>query len=61
MRSELFVNGESQGVRTKGKDDFHVVWRVKNEPGVVKVVSRKDGKRYWRRRPIQPENQHRYA
>lgn len=41
---ELFVNGESQGVRTKGKDDFHVVWRVKYEPGVVKVVSRKDGK-----------------
>ena len=41
---ELFVNGKSQGVRTKGKDDFHVVWRVKYEPGVVKVVSRKDGK-----------------
>lgn len=41
---ELFVNGESQGVRTKGKDDFHVVWRVKYEPGVVKVVSHKDGK-----------------
>lgn len=41
---ELFVNGESQGVRTKGKDDFHVIWRVKYEPGVVKVVSRKDGK-----------------
>lgn len=41
---ELFVNGESQGVRTKGKDDFHVVWRVKYESGVVKVVSRKDGK-----------------
>ena len=41
---ELFVNGESQGVRTKGKDDFHVVWRVRYEPGVVKVVSRKDGK-----------------
>ncbi len=33
---ELFVNGKSQGVRTKGKDDFHVVWRVKYEPGVVK-------------------------
>ena len=41
---ELFVNGKSQGVRTKGKDDFHVVWRVKYEPGVVKAVSRKDGK-----------------
>lgn len=41
---ELFVNGESRGVRSKGKDDFHVMWRVKYEPGVVKAVSRKDGK-----------------
>ena len=41
---ELFVNGASQGVRTKGKDDFHVMWRVKFEPGTVKAVSRKDGK-----------------
>lgn len=41
---ELFVNGESQGVRSKGKDDFHVMWRVKFEPGVVKAVSRKEGK-----------------
>lgn len=40
---ELFVNGVSQGVRSKGKDDFHVVWRVKFEPGTVKAVSRKDG------------------
>ncbi|MDO4163184.1 MAG: glycoside hydrolase family 2 TIM barrel-domain containing protein [Bacteroides sp.] len=41
---ELFVNGKSQGVRSKGKDDFHVVWRVAFEPGTVKAVSRKDGK-----------------
>lgn len=41
---ELFVNGQSQGVRSKGKDDFHVMWRVKYEPGTVKAVSRKDGK-----------------
>lgn len=41
---ELFVNGESQGVRSKGKDDFHVMWRVKFEPGVVKAISRKEGK-----------------
>ena len=40
---ELFVNGQSQGVRSNGKDDFHVMWRVKFEPGVVKAVSRKDG------------------
>lgn len=41
---ELFINGKSQGVRRKGKDDFHVIWRVKFEPGVVSVVSRKAGK-----------------
>ncbi len=41
---ELFVNGKSQGVRSKGKDDFHVMWRVKFEPGTVRAVSRKDGK-----------------
>lgn len=41
---ELFVNGKSQGVRSKGKDDFHVMWRVKYESGTVKAVSRKEGK-----------------
>lgn len=41
---ELFVNGESQGVRSKDKDDFHVMWRVQYQPGAVKAVSRKDGK-----------------
>lgn len=40
---ELFVNGQSQGVRSKGKDDFHVCWRVTYQPGTVKAVSRKDG------------------
>ncbi|WP_373735783.1 glycoside hydrolase family 2 TIM barrel-domain containing protein [Bacteroides heparinolyticus] len=41
---ELFVNGASQGVRSKGKDDFHVMWRVRYEPGTIKAVSRKGGK-----------------
>lgn len=41
---ELFVNGKSQGVRAKNDDCLHVVWRVKYEPGIVKVVARKDGK-----------------
>ena len=41
---ELFVNGKSQGVRTKGKDDFHAMWRVKYEPGVVRAVSRLNGR-----------------
>ncbi|MGP1435727.1 MAG: glycoside hydrolase family 2 TIM barrel-domain containing protein [Phocaeicola sp.] len=42
--AELFINGKSQGVKTKEPEIFHVWWRVKFEPGTVKVVSRKDGK-----------------
>jgi beta-galactosidase len=48
---ELFINGESQGVKRKNtsKDDplcteYHVGWRVTFDPGEVKAVSRKDGK-----------------
>jgi len=56
---ELFVNGRSQGVRSKkpgplhaAKDaakpvtetEYHVMWRVAFQPGEVKAVSRKDGK-----------------
>jgi len=41
---ELFVNGKSQGVKAKDENHLHVVWRVKYEPGSVKVVARKDGK-----------------
>ncbi len=40
---ELFVNGKSQGVKSKGADDYHVMWSLTFEPGTVKVVSRKDG------------------
>ena len=48
---ELFINGKSQGVRTKspslggvrGGSPYHVMWRVKFEPGEVKVVARKGG------------------
>ena len=41
---ELFVNGKSQGVKSKDENHLHVVWRVKYEPGNIKVVARKDGK-----------------
>lgn len=41
---ELFVNGVSQGTRSKTPDCLHASWRVKYEPGSVKVVARKDGK-----------------
>lgn len=40
---ELFVNGKSQGVKSKTNDCLHVLWRVKYEPGSVKVVARKKG------------------
>ena len=52
---ELYINGKSQGVRMKKEHtaegwkaglstEYHVGWRVKFEPGEVKVVARKDGK-----------------
>ncbi len=40
---ELFINGRSQGVRSKTSDCLHAVWRVVFEPGTVKVVLRKAG------------------
>lgn len=41
---ELFVNGNSQGVKSKDENHLHVTWRVKYEPGNIKVVARKEGK-----------------
>ena len=41
---ELFVNGVSQGVRTKTKDCLHTMWRTVYEPGTIEVVAYKDGK-----------------
>ena len=41
---ELFLNGVSQGVRSKTADQFHAMWRVKYQAGTIKAVSRKDGK-----------------
>lgn len=41
---ELFLNGRSLGVRKKEGEDLHVQWRVQWEPGVLKAVSRKNGK-----------------
>lgn len=41
---ELFVNGESKGVKSKQPGEMHVWWRLNFEPGTVKAVSRKDGK-----------------
>ncbi|HVV03866.1 MAG TPA: glycoside hydrolase family 2 TIM barrel-domain containing protein [Puia sp.] len=41
---ELYLNGRSLGVRKKDDTSLHVQWRVVWEPGVLKAVSRKDGK-----------------
>lgn len=41
---ELFLNGKSLGIKSKADSTFHVQWRVKFEPGILKTVSRKDGK-----------------
>jgi beta-galactosidase len=41
---ELFLNGQSLGIRSKQGDELHVSWRVPYEPGILKAVSRKNGK-----------------
>jgi beta-galactosidase len=41
---ELFLNGRSQGTRRKQGEDLHVQWRVAFEPGVLRAVSRRNGK-----------------
>ena len=40
---ELYINGVSQGIRSKDAEHLHVVWNVTFEPGTVKVVARKNG------------------
>ena len=40
---ELYINGKSQGVRSKDAEHLHVVWNVTFEPGTVKVVARRNG------------------
>ena len=41
---ELYLNGKSLGKRSKKGDDLHVYWRINYEPGIVKAISRKNGK-----------------
>jgi beta-galactosidase len=42
---ELFLNGKSLGKQSKGPGDLHVKWRVSYEPGEIKAVSLKAGKK----------------
>lgn len=46
---ELFINGESQGVRRPEPGKYHSAWRVTYHPGTISIVSRKDGKEIARR------------
>lgn len=41
--AELFLNNVSQGVKFKDDSTYHVSWRLKYEPGTIKVVTRKNG------------------
>lgn len=41
---ELFLNGRSQGTKRKQGDEMHVFWRLPFEPGVLKAISRQNGK-----------------
>ena len=41
---ELYLNDVSQGVKRKEGDRHHVFWRLPYEPGIIKVISRKNGK-----------------
>ena len=41
---ELFLNGQSQGTKTKTGDDLHIAWRLAFTPGALKAVGRKAGK-----------------
>jgi beta-galactosidase len=41
---ELFVNNKSVGTRMKTDSTLHVMWRVPFQPGVLKAISRKNGK-----------------
>lgn len=46
--AELFLNGKSLGRKTKiANQDFRLVWEdVKYEPGIVKVITYKNGKKW---------------
>jgi len=41
---ELFLNRKSLGIKKKEGENLHVEWKVNYAPGVLKAVSRKNGK-----------------
>ncbi len=38
---EIFVNGESKGLKTRTGEDLHLQWQVDYEPGTLKAVGKK--------------------
>jgi beta-galactosidase len=40
---ELFLNGKTLGRKSKKPGEYHVMWRVKYEPGELKALSRENG------------------
>lgn len=41
---ELYLNGRSVGKRSKTDSTLHVMWRIPFEAGILKAISRKNGK-----------------
>jgi beta-galactosidase len=41
---ELFLNGESLGVKSKNGEDLHLMWRLTYEPGTLRAVGRAEGR-----------------
>ena len=41
--AELYLNGRSLGIRRKQGNQLHVQWRVSFDPGMLRVVTRRDG------------------
>jgi len=41
---ELYLNGKSLGIKRKQGDDLHVSWPIRFESGILKIVSRKNGR-----------------
>lgn len=45
--AELFINGESQGLRQKKKYEYRLRWdSVRYQPGTIKVIAYKNGKKW---------------
>ena len=41
---ELFLNGQSLGIKKRVGDDLHLMWRLPFTPGTLKAIGRTDGK-----------------